>query len=141
MKVTKISAITIFTKNMQNSCMFYSSIPKFEITYGGPVSNFTTFKITQSPDMYLNIESIPSKQKIENLTSMKFWVQNSCRIIFHTEDVDALYYYLRNDENVSKLGKFDTKPADADWEERYFEMRDPDGNVIIFAMPITKNDS
>jgi len=141
MKVTKISAITVFTKNMKNSCMFYSNIPKFEITYGGSESDFTTFKISQSPDMYLNIELIPTKQKVEKLTSEKFWIHDSCRIIFHTEDVDALYYYLRNDETVSKLGKFDTKPADANWGERYFQMRDPDGNIVIFAMPITKNDS
>ena len=126
MKVTKISAITIFVKNMKDSCMFYSSIPKFEISYGGPDSNFTTFKISQSPDMYLNIESLSSKQKIEN----------TCRIIFHTEDVDALYYYLRNDDIISNLGKFETKPTNADWGERYFQMSDPDGYEIVFATPI-----
>jgi len=60
-----------------------------------------------------------------------------CRIIFHTEDVDALYYYLRNDDTASKLGKFETKPTDADWGERYFQMRDPDGYEIVFATPIT----
>ena len=81
MKVTKISAITIFVKSMKDSCMFYSRIPKFEISYGGPDSNFTSFKINQSSDMYLNIQSLSLKQKTEN----------TCRIIFHTEDVDALY--------------------------------------------------
>ena len=127
MKVTKISAITIFAKSMKDSCMFYSSIPKFEISYGGPDSNFTSFKINQSPDMYLNIQPLSLKQKTENV----------CRIIFHTEDVDALYYYLRNDDTASKLGKFETKPTDADWGERYFQMRDPDGYEIVFATPIT----
>ena len=100
MKVSKISAVTIFTKNMKNSCMFYSSIPKFEISYGGPDSNFTTFKVSQSPDMYLNIEL---QQQITEKPSNEHY-----RIIFHTEDVDALYYYLRNDDNVSSLGKFET---------------------------------
>ena len=127
MKVSKISAVTVFTKNMKDSCMFYSSIPKFEISYGGPDSNFTTFKVSQSPDMYLNIQSLSLKQKTESV----------CRIIFHTEDVDALYYYLRNDDTASKLGKFETKPTDADWGERYFQMRDPDGYEIVFATPIT----
>ena len=112
---------------MKDSCMFYSRIPKFEISYGGPDSNFTTFKINQSPDMHLNIELLSLKQKIKN----------DCRIIFHTEDVDALYYYLRNDDTASKLGKFETKPTDADWGERYFQMRDPDGYEIVFATPIT----
>ena len=127
MKVTKISAITIFAKSMKNSCTFYSRIPKFEISYGGPDSNFTSFQINQSPDMYLNIQPLSLKQKTENV----------CRIIFHTEDVDALYYYLRNDDTASKLGKFETKPTDADWGERYFQMRDPDDYEIVFATPIT----
>ena len=135
MKVSKISAVTIFTKNMKNSCMFYSSIPKFEISYGGPDSNFTTFKISQSPDMYLNIELQP--QTIEKANSID---NEYCRIIFHTEDVDALYYYLRNDDTVSNLGKFETKPTDAEWGERFFQMQDPDGYPIVFATPISKND-
>ena len=136
MKITKISAITILTKNMKDSCIFYSSIPKFEISYGGPDSDFTTFKISHSPDMYLNIESFPLKQKVEEVMSAWLLI-NQHRIIFHTEDVDALYYYLRNDDIVSNLGKFETKPTDADWGERYFQMRDPDGYEIVFATPIT----
>ena len=135
MKVTKISAITIFVKNMKDSCMFYSSIPKFEISYGGPDSNFTTFKISQSPDMYLNIQSDSGKQEAEKAMSSSNWISNH-RIIFQTEDVDTLYYYLRNDDTVSNLGKFETKPTDADWGERYFQMRDPDGYEIVFATPI-----
>ena len=50
--------------------------------------------------------------------------------------MDTLYYYLRNDDTVSNLGKFETKPTDADWGERYFQMRDPDGYEIVFATPI-----
>ena len=136
MKITKISAITIFAKNMKDSCLFYSSIPKFEISYGGPDSNFTTFNISQLPDMHLNIELLSHKQKEEKFADVISW-NNRCRIIFHTEDVDALYYYLRNDDTISKLGKFETKPTDADWGERYFQMRDPDGYEIVFATPIT----
>ena len=119
MKVSKISAVTIFTRNMKNSCMFYSSIPKFEISYGGPDSNFTTFKISQSPDMYLNIEL--KQQTIEKANSID---NEYCRIIFHTEDVDALYYYLRNDDTISNLGKFETKPTDAEWGERFFQLNE-----------------
>ena len=136
MKITKISAITIITKNMKDSCMFYSSIPKFEISYGGPDSDFTTFKISQASDMYLNIESYSYKQKMDKAMNTSLW-NNHHRIIFHTEDVDALYYYLRNDETVSNLGKFETKPTDATWGERYFQMHDPNGYEIVFATPIT----
>ena len=41
-----------------------------------------------------------------------------------------------NDDIVSNLGKFETKPTDADWGERYFQMYDPDGYEIVFATPI-----
>tara|TARA_B100000029_G_scaffold121094_2_gene114521 strand:+ start:19512 stop:19922 length:411 start_codon:yes stop_codon:yes gene_type:complete len=133
MKVTKISAITIFTKNMKNSCMFYSGIPKFELTYGGPSTNFSTFRISESPEMFLNIESSVA-QNLSGKSTIDF------RIIFYTEDVDTLYYYLRNDDTVSNLGKFETKPADAVWGERFFQMRDPDEYTIVFATPISKND-
>ena len=135
MKDSKISAITIFTKNMKNSCMFYSNIPKFELTYGGPDTNFSTFRISESPEMFLNIELSTSNLKNENISDNDY-----CRIIFHTEDVDALYYYLRNDDTVSNLGKFETKPTDAEWGERFFQMQDPDGYPIVFATPISKND-
>ncbi len=135
MKVSKISAITIFTKNMKNSCMFYSNIPKFELTYGGPDTNFSTFRISESPEMFLNMELSTSNLKNENISDNDY-----CRIIFHTEDVDALYYYLRNDDTVSNLGKFETKPTDAEWGERFFQMQDPDGYPIVFATPISKND-
>ena len=135
MKVSKISAITIFTKNMKNSCMFYSNIPKFELTYGGPDTNFSTFRISESPEMFLNIELSTSNLKNENISDNDY-----CRIIFHTEDVDALYYYLRNDDTVSNLGKFETKPTDAEWGERFFQVQDPDGYPIVFATPISKND-
>tara|TARA_B100000029_G_C17415639_1_gene902360 strand:+ start:572 stop:979 length:408 start_codon:yes stop_codon:yes gene_type:complete len=135
MKVTKISAITIFTKNMKNSCQFYSSIPKFELTYGGPDTNFSTFRINESPEMFLNIEL--QEQIIDKTKSVD---NEHFRIIFHTDDVDALYYYLRNDDSFSRLGKFETKPTDAEWEERFFQVRDPDGHPIVFATPISKND-
>lgn len=35
------------------------------------------------------------------------------RIIFHTDDVDKLYSYLKNDTQISKLVYFETEPADA----------------------------
>ena len=137
MKVTKISAITIFTEHMKKSCMFYSSIPKSELSYGGPNSNFTTIKISESPDMFLNIEKISSKQKADGLLNARLLNHDSCRIIFHTDDVDASYQYLKNDDIVSKLGKFETVPTNADWGERYFQVRDPDGYPIVCATPIT----
>ena len=48
--------------------------------------------------------------------------------------------YLRNDDSFSRLGKFETKPTDAEWGERFFQVRAPDGHPIVFATPISKND-
>jgi hypothetical protein len=125
MRIIKISAVTIFTKNMKKSCCFYLRMPAFEITYGGSSSEFTTFKISDWPKMYLNIE-----------LSLKHAPCHFGRIIFHTDDVDSLYKYLKNDKIISKLGKFETKPKDAKWGERFFHMRDPDNYQLAFATPL-----
>ena len=126
MKVKRISAVTIFTKDMEDSFSFYSHIPGFKLTFGGSNSKFTTFRVSSIPEMYLNLEY--SKNR-------------GCdfgRIIFYTDDVDGLYKFLKDDVIASKLGKFETKPADASWGERFFHMRDPDGYQIAFAKPLTK---
>ena len=126
MKITKISAITIFTKNMKRITSFYSVIPGFELTYGGPNSDFTTYRISKEPEMYLNLEKSKG---------------NTCdfgRIIFHTDDVDMLYQHLKNKDIIAKIGIFETEPADASWGERYFHMRDPDGHQISFATKLNE---
>ncbi len=121
MKIMKISAITLFTRDMKKSNSFYSIIPGFELTYGGPDSDFTTYRVAKDPEMYLNLE----KSEI-----------NTCdfgRIIFLTDDVDKLYHHLKNKDIIANLGIFETEPADAVWGERFFHMRDPDGYQISFA--------
>jgi uncharacterized glyoxalase superfamily protein PhnB len=60
------------------------------------------------------------------------------RIIFHTEDVDKLYFYLKDDDNISKLISFENEPINAPWGERFFHIRDPDGYQLSFATPIRK---
>jgi hypothetical protein len=45
------------------------------------------------------------------------------RIIFHTEDVDKLYSYLRNNEDISNTILFEDKPNDAPWGKRYFSFK------------------
>jgi len=44
-KVYRISAITLFVKNMEASCKFYSAIPGFELVCGGISDSFTTYQI------------------------------------------------------------------------------------------------
>ena len=98
----------------------------FELTFGGPFSRFSTFKISDMPKMYLNLE-----------LSLEHAGCYFGRIIFHTDDVDALFSYLKNDKTVSNLAKFETEPANASWNERFFHIRDPDGYQISFATPLS----
>jgi uncharacterized glyoxalase superfamily protein PhnB len=60
------------------------------------------------------------------------------RIIFHTEDVDKLYSYLKNNQDLSKAILFEEEPKDGTWGERYFHIRDPDGYQLSFAKPLKK---
>ena len=60
------------------------------------------------------------------------------RIIFHTEDVDKLYSYLKNNQGLSKAILFEDEPRDAAWGERFFHICDPDGYQLSFAKPLKK---
>ena len=55
------------------------------------------------------------------------------RVIFHVDDVDALYA-------VVLAGGFapEAPPRDASWGERYFHLTDPDGHALSFAKPLKR---
>jgi len=42
------------------------------------------------------------------------------RIIFHIENVDRLYSYMKHDEYISKSIVFENEPIDAPWEKGSF---------------------
>jgi catechol 2,3-dioxygenase-like lactoylglutathione lyase family enzyme len=124
MKVSKISAVTLLVSDMKMSVNFYSKIPNFKIVYGGPDAQFTSFLIDDTAKSYLNL-------KLNETHSTDFG-----RIIFYTDDVDDLFTYMQDDKTVSELGKFESKPQDAIWGERFFHMLDPDGYKLSFATPL-----
>src|SRR5919107_4712317 len=107
MKVYRISAITLKVKDMKKSCTLYSKIPGFRMRYGGkPSDHFTTFEIGKGSKTttYLNLEVMIEVDedssdfyKIPNLGKTRDREDNG-RIIFHTENVDTLYSYLKQDE-------------------------------------------
>ena len=123
--MSKISAVTLLVSDMKRSVDFYSKIPNFKIVYGGSDSQFTSFLIDDSVNSYLNL-------KLNETHSTNFG-----RIIFYTDDVDELFAYMQDDETVSELGKFESKPHDAPWGERFFHILDPDGYKLSFATPIS----
>jgi catechol 2,3-dioxygenase-like lactoylglutathione lyase family enzyme len=135
-KVYRISAVTLIIKNMERSCNFYSQIPGFRLAYGGsPIDSFTTYQIGKdNPPLYLNLElNTASNSNYDEHNKRHFG-----RIIFHTEDVDELYSYLRSNAGISNIVLFENEPMDAPWGERYFHIREPDGYQLSFAKPMEK---
>ena len=130
-EVYRISAVTLLIKNMKTSFSFYSQIPGFKLVYGGSSNDtFTTFEIgEQIPKDYLNLE-------LYDTTTNNYARKHFGRIIFHTEDVDKLYLYMKSNSNFSNIISFEDEPRDASWGERYFHIREPDGYQLSFAMPI-----
>jgi catechol 2,3-dioxygenase-like lactoylglutathione lyase family enzyme len=144
MKVYRISAITLRVKDMEKSCSLYSKIPGFRLTYGGkPSDRFTTFEIGEGSNIttYLNLELIEDNEgssdfsKISNLGKTRA-NEDFGRIIFHTENVDRLYSYMKQDEYISKHIVIENEPTNAPWGERFFHVREPDGYQLSFAQPL-----
>jgi hypothetical protein len=143
MKVYRISAITLKVKDMEKSCQLYLKIPGFSLTYGGaPSDSFTTFEIGKESNTYLNLELIedPDRSydfyKKSNLEKTK-GSEDFGRIIFHVEDVDRLYSYMKHDEYISKSIVFEDEPTNAPWGERFFHIRELNGYQLSFAQPLS----
>ena len=144
MKVYRISAITLKVKEMEKSCALYSKFPGFRLIYGGkPADRFTTFEIgKESKATYLNLELMEEEkdsfdfQKKTNLGKSKE-SEDFGRIIFHTENVDRLYSYMKHDEFISKSIVFENEPTNAPWGERFFHIREPNGYQLSFAQPLS----
>jgi catechol 2,3-dioxygenase-like lactoylglutathione lyase family enzyme len=145
MKVYRISAITLRVKDMEKSCILYSKFPGFSLTYGGkPSDRFTTFEIGKGSKTttYLNLEVIIEDDesssdfdKKPNLGKTRD-SEDFGRIIFHTENVDTLYSYMKQDEYISKSVVFENEPTNAPWGERFFHIRELNGYQLSFAQPL-----
>jgi catechol 2,3-dioxygenase-like lactoylglutathione lyase family enzyme len=136
-RVYRISAVTLIIKDMKRSCNFYSQIPGFRLVYGGsPIDSFTTYQIGKGDQpLYLNLElNVDTSNSNHNEHNRRHFG----RIIFHTEDVDELYSYLKSNAGISNTITFENEPRDAPWGERYFHIREPDGHQLSFAKPMEK---
>lgn len=116
----RISAVTLRVKDMELSCKFYSRLG-FRLAHGGPQEPFTSFEV--GPEMFINLE-------LAEKTGSDFG-----RVIFHVDDVDALFRHMKGDSYLS-TASFDDEPKDALWGERFFHVRDPDGYQLSFAKPL-----
>jgi catechol 2,3-dioxygenase-like lactoylglutathione lyase family enzyme len=144
MKVYRISAITLRVKDMEKSCTLYSKIPGFSLTYGGkPSDRFTTFEIGKGTNAttYLNLELIEVDEGSSDFYKKPILgktrdSEDFGRIIFHTENVDTLYSYMKQDEYISKSVVFENEPTNAPWGERFFHIRELNGYQLSFAQPL-----
>jgi catechol 2,3-dioxygenase-like lactoylglutathione lyase family enzyme len=117
MTIERISAITLTTGDMTRAVGFYTLLG-FEVMHGGAESDFTTFIVG---DGYLNLALRPG------FSSATGWG----RLIIYVSDVEAMY------ERAIAAGlEPETMPRDAEWQERYFHILDPDGHELSFAKPL-----
>jgi catechol 2,3-dioxygenase-like lactoylglutathione lyase family enzyme len=112
-----ISAITLATHDMRRAVAFYRMLG-FALLYGGEEAAFTSFRGGPS---FLNLIAQPAERR------WSWWG----RVIFYVSDVDALYGRL-----VAAGCRPDAAPRDAEWGERFFHLKDPDGHELSFAQPI-----
>ena len=116
-RIESISAVTVFTADMARAVGFYEALGMTRC-YGGADAPFSSFRAGSG---YVNVALGRAPERL--------WG----RAILYVADVDAMY------ERVLAAGYLaTTTPADAPWGERYFHVRDPDGNELSFARPLTE---
>jgi catechol 2,3-dioxygenase-like lactoylglutathione lyase family enzyme len=119
MKAERISAITIKVSDMAKSVHFYNKLLGLKILYEGQEAYFSSLQTLSAKDTILNLEQ-------GHVT--RDWG----RIIFYVGDVDKSWAYLKEKEFNP------ARPRDAEWGERYFHLRDPDGHELSFARPVVQ---
>lgn len=115
--IESISAVTLATRDMRRAVEFYRLIG-FELLHGGEGAAFTSFRAGAG---FLNLIAQPAERV------WSWWG----RVIFYDSDVDALYARL-----VATGYRPQAAPRDAEWDERYFHLTDPDGHELSFAWPL-----
>ncbi len=117
--VQQISVITLAVREMARAVDFYRDKVGMELLYGGETASFSSFQIGGG---YLNLILVPEG-------GWSWWG----RLIFHVNDVDAIYRRL-----VEAGLTPSTEPRDAMWGERYFHISDPDSHELSFAKPLER---
>ena len=115
--IQSISAVTFATADMARAVRFYLALG-FPMAYGGETAAFTSFRVGQG---HLNLSR----------TADQIPAPGPMRVIFHVDDVDAMYAHV-----LARGFAPDAPPRDATWGERYFHLTDPDGHSLSFARPL-----
>lgn len=129
--IRSINAVTLTTTDMPRSVAFYAALG-FRTSYGGANSRFTVLDIGVEEHLNLALpEMVASGSGDQGLSQPTSGFAGWGRVIFHLADgpaVDALY------RQATDAGLAPQEiPRDAEWGERYFQLRDPDGHELSFA--------
>lgn len=113
-RIESLNAVTLGVADMARAVAFYD-VAGFALQYGGPQAEFTSYRLG---DNHLNLMLRPRSEE------RGWWG----RVILYVADVDATHAHL---VRVGLTPEF--APRDAEWGERYFHLRDPDGHELSFA--------
>jgi catechol 2,3-dioxygenase-like lactoylglutathione lyase family enzyme len=112
-----ISAVTVFAADMARAVRFYTALG-FPLIHGGENAPFSSFRAGSG---YINVARGRPPESL--------WG----RAILYVSDVDAMHRRALAAGYTPEMA-----PADAPWGERYFHLRDPDGNELSFARPLVR---
>lgn len=113
--IRSLSAVTLGTHDMARATAFYRALG-FAVRYGD--------------DQFTSLEAGGSSLNLIKAGHGQRWAWWG-RVIFHVEDVDAMYRRALQAGLVPHA-----PPADAPWGERYFHLTDPDGHELSLARPL-----
>jgi catechol 2,3-dioxygenase-like lactoylglutathione lyase family enzyme len=113
-RIEALSAVTLITRDLPRALRFYQDLG-FELHFGDASSRLVSLAVGGS---YLNLLAADGPDAVTG------WG----RVIIHVSDVDAFYARAR------QMGVWtEAPPRDAEWGERYFHLRDPDGHELSLA--------
>jgi catechol 2,3-dioxygenase-like lactoylglutathione lyase family enzyme len=115
--ITGISAVTLATHDMRRAVAFYRLL-ELELLYGGEAAAFTSFRAGGN---FLNLVAAPPGR------AWSWWG----RLILYHSDIGGLYARL-----VAAGHRPQAPPRDAEWNERFFHIADPDGHELSLAWPL-----
>lgn len=132
--IRSINAVTLTTTDMARAVAFYGALG-FQTSYGGASAAFTSLAV--GADEHLNLalpEAVARGSGTQGLQQPADGFAGWGRIILHLNGVDAVdaLYQRALDAGLAPQAP----PRDAEWGERYFHLRDPDGHELSFAAPL-----
>ena len=120
-RLQSINAVTLATADMPRAVAFYGALG-LRPSHGGAEARFTVLDVGAEEHVNLALRPAPGGSG-----GAAGWG----RVIFHLPGVaavDALY------RQALEAGlEPEAPPRDAEWGERYFQIRDPDGHDLSFA--------